>query len=55
MCALNQQDPQQIFQPWANLKQPMPLWRKLRMVAVNNFTKLRTRKGCCGNYDQPGC
>ena len=55
MCAPNQQDQQLTFQPWTNLKQPMPLWRKLRMVAINNFIKLRTRKGCCGNYDQPGC
>ena len=55
MCGQKQQNEQHNFQPWANLKQPMPLWRKLQMVAVNSFIKLRTRKGCCGNYNQPGC
>jgi len=33
----------------------MPVWRKLKMLVGNNLTKLRTRKGCCGNFDQPGC
>jgi hypothetical protein len=28
---------------------------KLRMALVNNVTKLRTRKDCCGNLGQPGC
>lgn len=28
---------------------------KLRMSVRNNFTKLRTRKTCCGNYGEPGC
>jgi hypothetical protein len=28
---------------------------KLRMALANNFTKLRTRKDCCGNLGQPGC
>ena len=55
MCAPNQQDHHQNFQPWTNLKQPMPLWRKLRLLAVNNFIKLRTRQGLCGNFNQPGC
>jgi len=33
----------------------MPLWRKLRLLVGNTLIKLRTRQGCCGNYDQPGC
>jgi hypothetical protein len=39
----------------ANLKEPMPLRRKLYLVVRNNWIKLRTRSGCCGNHGQPGC
>ncbi len=38
-----------------NLRQPMPLRRKLRLVLRNNWTKLRTRSSCCGNHGEPGC
>ena len=55
MCAPKNQKDQQNFQLWTNLKQPMPIWRKLGLMARNNFIKLRTRKGCCGNLNQPGC
>ena len=55
MCGREQQNEQHTFQPWANLKQSMPIWRKLRLLVGNNLVKLRTRKGCCGNFDQPGC
>jgi len=55
MCAPENKHGQHTFQPWSNLKQPMPFWRKLQLLAGNNFIKLRTRKGCCGNFDQPGC
>ena len=40
---------------FANLRGPMSLGRKLRMVAGNTATKVRKMQGCCGNYDQPGC
>ncbi|HIL31446.1 MAG TPA: hypothetical protein EYG27_07925 [Dehalococcoidia bacterium] len=50
MCGQNQN-----WQPWSNLKQPIPLWRKLQLVVRNNFIKLRARKGCCGNFNEPGC
>ena len=39
----------------ANLRSPMPLGKKLRLLLVNNLIKLKTRRGCCGNYSQPGC
>ena len=55
MCRANHKNQQLTFQPWTNLKQPMHLWLKLRHLATNNLIKLRTRKGCCGNYNQPGC
>ena len=39
----------------ANLRQPMPRRRKLRLFVRNNWTKLRTRSSCCGHYGEPGC
>jgi hypothetical protein len=38
-----------------NLRQPMPLGRKLQLFLRNNLIKVRTRSSCCGNYGQPGC
>jgi len=43
------------FTPVANLRQPMPLWRKLALVVSNNLIKIRNRQRCCGNLGQPGC
>ncbi len=28
---------------------------KLRLYARNNWIKIRTRSGCCGNHGEPGC
>ena len=39
----------------ANLRQPMPLRRKLWLVLSNNVIKIKTRRNCCGNYGEPGC
>jgi hypothetical protein len=38
-----------------NLRQPIPLRRKLYLVLRNNWIKIRTRSNCCGNYGEPGC
>jgi hypothetical protein len=38
-----------------NLRQPMPLRRKIRLFLRNNWLKIRTRSDCCGNYGEPGC
>jgi hypothetical protein len=38
-----------------NLRQPMPLARKLQLFLQNNLTKIRTGSTCCGNYGEPGC
>jgi hypothetical protein len=38
-----------------NLKQPMPLGRKIRLVIRNNKIKFQTRAGCCGHPGEPGC
>lgn len=39
----------------ANLLQPMPLRRKLRLVAKNLWIRVRRQSNCCGNYGEPGC
>jgi len=41
------------FSNWATYDAPFTT--KLRMVASNNFIKLRKRQNCCGNHGQPGC
>jgi hypothetical protein len=38
-----------------NLRQPMPLGRKIKLVLRNIWIRIRTRSGCCGNYGEPGC
>jgi hypothetical protein len=38
-----------------NLRQPMPLRRKLRLIARNNWIKIRSGSNCCGNHGEPGC
>jgi hypothetical protein len=40
---------------WENLRQPMPLGRKLHLILRNNWIKIRTASDCCGNYGEPGC
>jgi len=30
-------------------------FRKLGLTLRNNWTKLRTRQNCCGNFGEPGC
>ena len=43
------------FAFFSNLRVPMILKRKLRLVVGNNMTKIRRLRGCCGDYGQPGC
>jgi hypothetical protein len=38
-----------------NLRKPMPLDRKIKLIFRNNWIKLRTQSECCGNYGEPGC
>ncbi len=38
-----------------NLRQPMPLGRKVRLVVRNSALKVVTLKGCCGHPGEPGC
>jgi hypothetical protein len=39
----------------SNLRQPMPLGRKVRLVVRNMKIKVQTRKNCCGHPGEPGC
>jgi len=40
----------------ANLKQPMPLGKKLRLLARNAARRLFPRPAtCCGHAGEPGC
>ncbi|MCL4535615.1 MAG: hypothetical protein M1370_10715 [Bacteroidetes bacterium] len=38
-----------------NLRSPMPWRRKLRLLARNNWIRLRTLSACCGHPREPGC
>ena len=38
-----------------NLKQPMPLTRKLYLLARNNWIRIRHAQTCCGHPGEPGC
>jgi hypothetical protein len=39
----------------ANLRQPMPLGRKLRLLSRNTWTKISLHQQCCGHPGEPGC
>jgi hypothetical protein len=38
-----------------NLRKPMPLGRKLRLVARNTWIKISRLQSCCGHHGEPGC
>lgn len=40
---------------FSNLRAPVPWPQKLRLLVRNNWTKLRTRRDCCGHPGEPGC
>jgi len=40
---------------WRNLKVPMPLGRKIRLVVRNTSIKIKTHQPCCGHPGEPGC
>ena len=45
-------DPQAFLR---NLRQPMPLGKKITLVMRNTALKFKTRTGCCGHPGEPGC
>jgi hypothetical protein len=38
-----------------NLRQEMPLGRKLALLRRNVWIKVSTRSTCCGHPGEPGC
>jgi hypothetical protein len=38
-----------------NLRVPMPIGRKVRLVIRNTAIKVKTRQTCCGHRGEPGC
>lgn len=38
-----------------NLRKPMPLGKKLRLVLRNEWIKISRMQSCCGHYGEPGC
>lgn len=38
-----------------NLKQPMPLARKIRLLARNQALRIIKLQMCCGHPGEPGC
>ena len=40
---------------FSNMAVPMPLHRKLWLVARNSLIKLVKRQTCCGHPGEPGC
>ena len=57
MCSEQKQDRKwdPISEGAQNMRQPMPLARKIKLVLRNNAIKLRTGSTCCGNHGEPGC
>ncbi len=40
---------------WANLRQPMPLSRKLRLLRQNVWIRISCWQDCCGHPGEPAC
>ena len=40
---------------FTNLRSPMPMARKVRLVLRNNWLKVYRRESCCGHHGEPGC
>ncbi len=55
MCEGHDHGRPSVSETLQNLRQPMPLGHKVRLVLRNNWIKLRTRSSCCGNLGEPGC
>jgi len=55
MCDGHSREGANVSETIQNLRQPMPLGRKARLLIRNNWKKIRTGKSCCGNFGEPGC
>ena len=52
MCAGNGPTPSAFTR---NLRTPMPLGKKLRLVSSNLCIKVSRHQTCCGHPGEPGC
>jgi hypothetical protein len=52
MCASGRPDIKTVFN---NLKQPIPIKRKIYLFLKNNLIKIIKLKSCCGHPGEPGC
>lgn len=52
MCSNQNQQPVAFM---ANLRAPMPLGRKLRLLGRNVWIKVSKGQTCCGHPGEPGC
>jgi hypothetical protein len=53
MCSNERQDGPRGY--LANLRQPMPWWRKLYVVVRNMWLRVLRMDTCCGHPGEPGC
>ena len=54
MCSSDDRQPPQ-NPALRNLRQPMPLAEKLKLVVRNISIKITRRQSCCGHPGEPGC
>ncbi len=52
MCAEERPDMKKVLN---NLKQPIPIKRKVYLFLKNNLSKITKLKSCCGHPGEPGC
>jgi hypothetical protein len=52
MCSGQQQTPSAALE---NLRVPMPLGRKLKLISRNVGIRIVHRQTCCGHPGEPGC
>ncbi len=55
MCASNRQGRPDPGKFWENLRRPMPLGRKVRLLVANMWRRAVRLQDCCGHAGQPGC
>ncbi len=40
---------------WRNIRQPMPLGKKMRLIIRNLWRRIALRHNCCDHPGEPGC
>jgi hypothetical protein len=52
MCSDKKPNPGDLIN---NLRKPMPLGEKIKLVFSNTWIKISGLQSCCGHPGQPGC